>query len=75
MSAENKDKYRDTVFLPKTEFPMRGELPKNEPEIVKKWQEMDLYEKMRKQSRRASRNGFCMTARPTRTATSISATR
>lgn len=37
------DKYKDTVFLPKTDFPMRGELPKREPEILKKWQDMDLY--------------------------------
>ncbi len=50
MSApENtKDQYRDTVFLPKTEFPMRGELPKKEPEIVKKWQQGKQYEALRK---------------------------
>ncbi len=47
MSNEEKDKYRDTVFLPKTEFPMRGNLPEREPEILKKWQEMDLYTKIR----------------------------
>ena len=41
------DKYKDTVFLPKTDFPMRGELPKREPEILKKWQDMDLYGKLR----------------------------
>ncbi|MGB4057887.1 MAG: isoleucine--tRNA ligase [Alphaproteobacteria bacterium] len=47
MSADNKnDQYRDTVFLPKTDFPMRGELPKREPEIAKKWAEMDLYGKI-----------------------------
>ena len=43
-----KDKYKDTVFLPKTEFPMRGGLPQKEPEILKQWQEMDLYGAMRK---------------------------
>jgi isoleucyl-tRNA synthetase len=49
MAEEKKssDKYKDTVFLPKTDFPMRGELPKREPEILKKWQDMDLYVKMR----------------------------
>ncbi|MBI4031463.1 MAG: isoleucine--tRNA ligase, partial [Proteobacteria bacterium] len=49
MSNEPKkaDQYKDTVFLPKTDFPMRGELPKNEPAILKKWQDMDLYGKMR----------------------------
>ena len=51
MSEDKKnaaDQYKDTVFLPKTDFPMRGELPKNEPEILKKWQAMDLYGEMRK---------------------------
>lgn len=43
----NTDAYKDTVFLPKTDFPMRGELPKKEPEIVKRWQQADLYKKLR----------------------------
>ncbi len=46
----NVDLYKDTVFLPKTDFPMRGELPKREPEILKKWQEMDLYTRQRELS-------------------------
>jgi len=40
--------YKDTVFLPKTDFPMRGGLPKKEPEIIAKWEEMDLYNQIRK---------------------------
>ncbi len=44
------DFYKETVFLPKTEFPMRGELPKKEPDILKTWQEQDLYSKIRKAS-------------------------
>ncbi|MGH1402628.1 MAG: isoleucine--tRNA ligase [Alphaproteobacteria bacterium] len=40
--------YRETVFLPKTEFPMRGGLPKKEPEIIAKWDEADLYNQLRK---------------------------
>lgn len=39
--------YKTTVFLPKTDFPMRGELPKKEPEILAKWQEIGLYGKIR----------------------------
>lgn len=35
--------YKDTLLMPKTEFPMRGNLPKREPEIQKKWKEMDIY--------------------------------
>lgn len=44
------DKYKDTIFLPKTDFPMRGELPKREPDILKKWQDMDLYTRQRADS-------------------------
>lgn len=35
--------YKDTLFLPQTEFPMRGELPKREPQILEKWNEIDLF--------------------------------
>jgi len=50
--SENKtpDLLRESVFLPKTDFPMRGGLPQKEPEILKQWQEMDLYAQMRKAS-------------------------
>jgi isoleucyl-tRNA synthetase len=40
--------YRETVFLPETEFPMRAGLPKAEPEMLKKWDEAKLYESVRK---------------------------
>jgi isoleucyl-tRNA synthetase len=39
--------YKATVFLPRTEFPMRGELPKREPEMLKRWAEMELWQKLR----------------------------
>jgi isoleucyl-tRNA synthetase len=39
--------YRETLFLPKTDFPMRAGLPQKEPEILRRWQEMDLYRKAR----------------------------
>ena len=35
--------YNATLNLPKTDFPMRAGLPKREPEMLKKWEEMDLY--------------------------------
>lgn len=38
--------YKDTLLMPKTEFPMRGNLPKREPEIQAKWEEMDIYNKV-----------------------------
>jgi isoleucyl-tRNA synthetase len=40
--------YRETVFLPETDFPMRAGLPKAEPELLKKWEEADLYHAVRK---------------------------
>src|SRR6266436_3281926 len=43
--------YRPTVFLPKTDFPMRGGLPTLEPKLVERWQKMDLYDKLRDASR------------------------
>ena len=40
-------KYKDTVFLPRTDFPMRAGLPKKEPEILQSWQQVDLYRRLR----------------------------
>ncbi len=48
--TEAKD-YRDTVFLPKTDFPMKAGLPAKEPIILAKWQEQRLYEKLRESRR------------------------
>lgn len=39
--------YRETLFLPQTDFPMRGKLPKAEPEWIKRWDKMQLYQRMR----------------------------
>ena len=39
--------YRDTVFLPKTDFPMRAGLPKREPDFLRRWNEQDLYTRLR----------------------------
>ncbi|WP_158742157.1 isoleucine--tRNA ligase [Acidisphaera sp. L21] len=39
--------YRDTVFLPTTSFPMRGDLPKREPEILARWERMGLWQRTR----------------------------
>ena len=43
--------YRPTVFLPKTDFPMRGDLPKREPAMLERWQGMDLYRLLREASK------------------------
>ncbi|MEM1284575.1 MAG: isoleucine--tRNA ligase [Pseudomonadota bacterium] len=39
--------YSQTLFLPKTDFPMRAGLPKKEPEILKRWDDENLYKKLR----------------------------
>ncbi|WP_020590976.1 isoleucine--tRNA ligase [Kiloniella laminariae] len=43
--------YKDTVFLPKTDFPMRAGLPAKEPEILKHWIDIGLFEKLRATSK------------------------
>ena len=39
--------YSKTLYLPQTNFPMRGGLPEKEPQIVARWEEMDLYRQLR----------------------------
>src|SRR5579862_7097184 len=39
--------YSETLFLPKTDFPMRAGLPQKEPELLARWQKLDLYRALR----------------------------
>ena len=41
----NEVDYGKTLHLPETEFPMRGNLPKREPEFIKFWEDNKIYEK------------------------------
>jgi isoleucyl-tRNA synthetase len=41
--------YRDTVFLPTTSFPMRGDLPKREPAMLQRWEDTGLFAQLRAQ--------------------------
>jgi len=50
--------YRDTVFLPKTEFPMKAGLPQKEPGILARWIESGLYQQLREA--RAGREKFVL---------------
>jgi isoleucyl-tRNA synthetase len=50
--------YRDTVFLPKTDFPMKAGLASKEPAILERWARIGLYEKLRKA--RAGRELFLL---------------
>ena len=40
--------YKDSLLLPKTDFPMRGNLPQNEPKKYKQWDEQKVYDRMKK---------------------------
>lgn len=42
--------YKATLNMPKSGFPMRAGLPKREPEMLKHWEEMDLYNVMLKKN-------------------------
>jgi isoleucyl-tRNA synthetase len=50
MTAAARD-YSETLFLPKTDFPMRAGLPKREPEILARWQKLNLYQRLRAAAR------------------------
>ncbi|MCZ2257095.1 isoleucine--tRNA ligase [Sporosarcina sp. G11-34] len=43
--------YKDTLLMPKTKFPMRGNLPNKEPEMQAKWEEMDIYAKVQERTK------------------------
>ena len=45
------NRYKASIHLPATEFPMRGDLPKREPETLERWQADDLYAQIRAQVR------------------------
>ena len=53
MCAEIPD-YKDTLNLPKTEFPMRAGLPKREPEWLEKWENIRVYDTLREKKSRSS---------------------
>ncbi len=58
MSDTSRNDYKDSVFLPETSFPMRGELPRREPQLLARWKDMDLFGKLR--ARAAGRPKFVL---------------
>ena len=42
--------YKDTLNLPQTSFPMKADLPRREPLLLKHWQEKDIYKLSRRKS-------------------------
>lgn len=43
--------YKDTLLMPKTDFPMRGNLPNREPQIQEQWEEMNIYQKVQERTK------------------------
>ena len=43
--------YKETLNLPKTEFAMKANLPNKEPELLKYWEEIELYKKLKKKGK------------------------
>ena len=48
MTANQNNQYKETLNLPKTDFPMKANLPQREPAILAKWDKMNLYQQIRK---------------------------
>ncbi|MFL5235886.1 MAG: class I tRNA ligase family protein, partial [Microvirga sp.] len=46
-AAPKERDYSETLFLPKTDFPMRAGLPQREPLLLRRWAELDLYRRLR----------------------------
>jgi isoleucyl-tRNA synthetase len=47
VSDQENQRYKSTIHLPATEFPMRGDLPKREPETLARWEADGLYAQVR----------------------------
>jgi len=53
--AGDKADYSKTLFLPQTDFPMRAGLPEREPLLLARWNDLDLYRRLREQAKSAPR--------------------
>ena len=42
--------WSETLFLPKTDFPMKAGLPEREPELLKRWERLRLYDRLREEA-------------------------
>lgn len=43
--------YKDTLLMPQTDFPMRGNLPNKEPDIQKDWEEQGIYKRVQEHTK------------------------
>ncbi len=53
-TRDDSPDYRDTVFLPETDFPMRAALPQREPEWLARWERIGVYDRLREKQGRES---------------------
>jgi len=52
--------YKDTLNLPKTDFPMRGNLPQREPGFLERWRKAGLYEPVKLKNKEKTPNSkYC----------------
>ena len=51
VEANGARDYRGTVFLPRTDFPMRGDLPRREPGWLARWESMGLWQRLRTEAK------------------------
>src|SRR6201991_3268047 len=59
-SPESANPYKDTLFLPKSDFPMRGGLPQQEPVRLAKWESGKMYVQLRADAKDAKRPAFML---------------
>ena len=51
--AQTEPDYRNTVFLPETDFPMRAGLPQREPAWLERWEKIGVYDRLREKAARS----------------------
>ena len=59
MSAETQD-YKDTLNLPRTDFPMRAGLPQREPDWLARWKKIGVYDRLRDKAKATARPPFTL---------------
>ncbi|MGB0799234.1 MAG: hypothetical protein ACPGRD_07945, partial [Planktomarina sp.] len=48
--SDQTPEYKDTLNLPKTDFPMRAGLPKREPDWLERWAQIGVYDRLREKA-------------------------
>jgi isoleucyl-tRNA synthetase len=54
-TAKKGSDYSKSLYLPKTDFPMRASLPQKEPALLRRWQAIDLYRRLREEGQRRAK--------------------